>query len=180
MSSQEPRKPLAIGQAKEATLLKLLPPKNVQLILTWYIKKKTGEAPHRVDTFSGLIMECKAGKIFFKDGILDFEPNPFMVKKVKTWPSEIRNILKSYAGTVFVKSAEKVLKETYKLVREQELEKGGMVLEIEVPDAEGYLFQVAILPSGRVMVFSNQNDDTAQQSALQIVKSLEKSNLVDF
>ncbi len=178
--SSKVRKPLALGQAKETTLLGGMPNKAVLEILNRYIKAKTGKSPHQVDTFSGIILESQVGKIFFKDGQLEFEPNPFAIKQTKSWLPEIKQVLKTYAGKIFLESVKKVLGEKYKILRDQEI-KQGILLEIANPEKENMKFQIIVTPTGRVMVFSGSEETSgAIDDALDIVNLLESKGLVDF
>ncbi len=174
------RKPLALGQAKEVTLFKGIPNKAVLEILNRYIKAKTGRNPHQVDTFSGIILESQVGKIFFKDGQLEFEPNPFAVRQAKSWMPEIKQVLIAYAGKIFLESVKKVLGERYRILRDQEI-KQGVLLEIADPEKDNMKFQVIVTPTGRVMVFSGSEEASgAVDNALDIVNFLESKGLVDF
>lgn len=177
-----PRKPLAIGQLKEPNLLRLIPLKSALLILTEYVKKKTGRSPEQVGSHEGIFLRCEGGKIFFKDGNLDFEPHPFYVKKVKGWGDEIKRILKAYAGSLYVKKVCELLEKGYTVLRKQSSDSGVEVLEIKPRDysSQNILLQVAVLPSGKVSIFSDTEGDAAYTLANELISYLESYGLVDF
>ncbi|SFM98865.1 hypothetical protein [Thermodesulforhabdus norvegica] len=176
------RRPLAIGQLREPGLLKLIPPKSVLLILTEYVKKKTGRPPDQPQSFEGILLRCEGGKIFFKDGNLEFEPHPFYVKKVKDWGNEIRRILRTYAGGLYVKRVCELLEHKYTVLRRQSSSGGIEILEVKPKDQETdtVVLQVAVLPSGKVSVFSDRENDRAYERANELISYLEDSGVVDF
>ncbi len=174
------RKPLALGHAKEPTLFKMIPNKAILGILERYVKTKTGKLPRQVDTFSGIILETVHGKIFFKDGHLEFEASPFSVKKVKNWLPEMKQVLKAYAGKLFLEAVKEKLSQKYKVLRTQEV-KQGLVLELVDSQVEDKKFQVIATPTGRVMIFAgNKQADGALDEALNIVNYLQSEGLLDF
>ncbi len=172
-------KTLALGQVKESTLFKKLNELVVYKIVSEYFKKKTGKLPEKADTFSGLILHTEFGKFFFKDGEFDFEPSPFHVKKVKNWNDEIKAILRTYVGRLYVLEVKKFIETNYKLLNEQDLGAKGVLLEVETGNQ--HVFNILVTPKGQVVVLSSNNvDEKAEASAGEIIKALESAGLVDF
>jgi hypothetical protein len=179
----EKNKPLAVGQLKESSLLKRIPEVAVRKILSEYVKKKTGRVPEVMNTFSGVIMQCEQGKIFFREGELEFEPSPFHVKKVKSWQAEMKAFLKFYASKFYLAEVNKVLKEEFNVLKEQELDNGGFIFELSLPDEANKenILRVIVTPNGRVAVFSVGGDTQSLETrAHGIIKVLESKGLVDF
>jgi len=175
-------KPLAIGHIKEISLLKRIPDAAAAKILAEYVKKKTGRMPEIMNTFSGAILQSEQGKIFFRDGEIQFEPNPFHVKKVKSWPDEIKAILKFYASKIYIAEAKKVLYEHFNVVREQELQNGGFIFELTPsPDSKEEILRLVVTPNGRIAAFPiHDKTESAERWAQEILKTLETKGLIDF
>lgn len=178
----QPRKPTAMGQLKECGLFKLIPLKSAFFILTEYVKRKTGHSPEQLSIFEGVFLQSEGGKILFKDGQLEFEPHPFYVKKVKGWHEEMKRILKTYAGNLFVQKIREAIEERYNVLREQNEERGVTIFEVSVRDEQSseITLQMAVLPSGKVMVFTPVQTESAETAAYEIVSYLESKGLIDF
>lgn len=176
---EERNKPLAVGHLKETSLLKRIPDSTAAKILSEYVKKKTGRYPETMNTFSGVILHSEQGKIFFREGEIEFEPSPFHIKKVKSWPGEIKSILRLYASKIFIAEVKKILYEQFNVIKEQELENGGIVFEITTSD--NVLLRFVVLPTGRVAAFPvKTRTETLERQAQEIIKFLESKGLVDF
>ncbi|MCX7821849.1 MAG: hypothetical protein N2260_00190 [Syntrophobacterales bacterium] len=176
---EEKNRPLAVGHLKETSLLKRLPDSIATKILKEYVKKKTGRSPEAMNTISGVIIYCEEGKIFFQNGEIDFEPSPFHIKKVKSWLEEIRSILIFYASKIYVAEVKKVLYEKFHVAREQELEGGGFIFEINL--SGGATIRLIVTPKGRIAAFSiRERNEGLEKQALEIIKTLETRGLVDF
>jgi hypothetical protein len=179
----EKNKPLAVGQLKESSLLKRIPEVAVRKILSEYVKKKTGRVPEVMNTFSGVIMQCEQGKIFFRNGEIEFEPSPFHVKKVKSWFDEMKSFLKFYASKIYLAEVKKVIQEEFNVLKEQELDNGGFILELSSPNEtkKESVLRIIVTPGGRVAVFPAQDrTESLESQAYQVIKALESRGLLDF
>lgn len=176
---EENSKPLAVGHLKEISLFKRIPEPLAAKILSEFVKKKTGKSPEIMNTVSGVILYSEYGKIFFRNGEVEFDPSPFHVKKVKSWLIEIKNTLRFYASKIYIAEVKKVLQEQFSITKEQELKNGGLIFELRLK--ENVTLRLVVTPNGRVGVFPEESKSEAiEKQAFEVIKTLESRGLLDF